>query len=515
MKIKRAIAIILTILLCFSLNACVKQSSTSKDNAGEKTSTSEQTSQDSTTKSEDNGKLFSEPFEVTMLYGDAAGWPYKDDWYVKKTVEEETGVTVEVILVDAAALNDRVKMYMASRDLPDFIAFIGSGGAAYGLQGDGPLVNISENLDKMPNFKKWHDSNPEKVNKYRLIDGNLYGLPRVGTGITNTRIYFYRDDILKKHNLEVPYTPQELYDVLKALKEAYPESYPLYIEYSHFAPAFDTASREYLDEKEQKLKFGPLDESFKELVLYLRKLYSEELMPPDTFSMSTKSWTDMMVQGKMLFTNHYIGRIEGLLSAGKELNPEYSLAYMPPINGKAAFSPTEYDIVTVTKVGRSEEKIEKLLKFQDWFYSDEAYELLSWGKEGVTYKVVDGKKQFIDTNYRAAYGIATRGWFGLIDQEAVMSTYPEVVKEAIKIQPQYELPENPRLYMPLSEQETEIHATIGNSITKYVSEQVALFVIGEKSLDEWDNFIETMKSMGVDQLMEAYNTAYDRLIGRK
>jgi len=511
MKIKRTIAIILIIGLCLSLIACTSQGTTSGDTAGSKTSTADQTSQASSAPSEVSGKLFEKPFEVTMLYGDATSWPFKEDWYVKKTIEEETGVTLKVTLVDATALSDRINMLMASGDLPDIISHIGMGKVReYALQG--PFVNIAENLDKMPNFKKWTENNQDKIIKYLVSDGSLYSLPNIGGGITNTRFWFYRDDIFGKYSLTAPKTPDELYDVLKVLKENNPESYPLnYREFPNLCPSWYTNSGVYYDEDGKQFKFGPIEDNYKELVVFLRKLYEEGLIPPDIYSMDSKAWTDMMVQGKSFITFDYIGRISGLLESGKQLNPDYSLKYMPPINERFPYSPVEYDCVTISKAGRNDEKINNLLKYADWFYSDDAYELLSWGKEGVTYEVVNGKKQFKDINYRAAYGIGNRGWFGVMDTDPVKSTYPEVVIFGLSEQPKYELPENPASYISLNEQELEVTATKGTSINKYVQQEVSQFVIGEKSMDEWDSFVNNIKSMGIDEVLKAYDTAYKRI----
>ena len=41
------------------------------------------------------------------------------------------------------------------------------------------------------------------------------------------RAWLYREDVFKMHNLKVPETFDELYDVCKKLKSIYPDSYPL------------------------------------------------------------------------------------------------------------------------------------------------------------------------------------------------------------------------------------------------------------------------------------------------
>ena len=52
-------------------------------------------------------------------------------------------------------------------------------------------------------------------------------------------------------------------------------------------------------------------------------------------------------------------------------------------------------------------------------------------------------------------------------------------------------------------------------ISTYAAEQIGKFLIGESSLDEnWDSFVSTIASMGIDQVVAAYESAGDRYFGR-
>ena len=42
------------------------------------------------------------------------------------------------------------------------------------------------------------------------------------------------------------------------------------------------------------------------------------------------------------------------------------------------------------------------------------------------------------------------------------------------------------------------------------SENSLKFVLGQKSLSEWDAYVATIKNMGVDELIQIYQTAYAR-----
>ena len=66
--------------------------------------------------------------------------------------------------------------------------------------------------------------------------------------------------------------------------------------------------------------------------------------------------------------------------------------------------------------------------------------------------------------------------------------------------------------------DTEETATVQRyytDISTYVAEQVGKFLIGEVDLEQnWDSFVETVESMGIDEVVDAYTTAGERYFGR-
>ena len=79
---------------------------------------------------------------------------------------------------------------------------------------------------------------------------------------------------------------------------------------------------------------------------------------------------------------------------------------------------------TISNTG-DEKRMANAAKFVDWFYSDEAMELVSWGKEGETYTVENGEKVYIlddtGTQVSSLYGFTTHGTFTRVDPKAVES----------------------------------------------------------------------------------------------
>ena len=40
------------------------------------------------------------------------------------------------------------------------------------------------------------------------------------------------------------------------------------------------------------------------------------------------------------------------------------------------------------------------------------------------------------------------------------------------------------------------------------------FIMGLESIDQYDNFVQVLKDQGIEEVMSAYQTAYDRYMSR-
>jgi putative aldouronate transport system substrate-binding protein len=66
----------------------------------------------------------------------------------------------------------------------------------------------------------------------------------------------------------------------------------------------------------------------------------------------------------------------------------------------------------------------------------------------------------------------------------------------------------------LTTEESEAYTPLYNDIDTYISETFLLFINGSKPLDEFDEFVEKIYSLGLDQCLEYEQAAYDRYLER-
>ena len=66
----------------------------------------------------------------------------------------------------------------------------------------------------------------------------------------------------------------------------------------------------------------------------------------------------------------------------------------------------------------------------------------------------------------------------------------------------------------LTTEESDIYTSTYNDINTYVSETVLLFINGDKPLDEFDEFVENIRNLGIQDCLDCQQAAYDRYLKR-
>lgn len=454
-----------------------------------------------------------DPTEISMLILSHASWPYDESWWIWDKIEEKTNVKLNVTALDISSFGEKFQLMVASGELPDIVSVDNPAAAnKYGLVG--AYVNIKDYLDKMPNLSKFIEKYPEYYELCIAHDGNVYALPVEGMGETNRRGWLYRKDILDKHNLAAPTTMEELYQVLKALKGLYPDSYPLSFrswanQLPLIAHQWGTRGDIYFDEENKEVKYGPIENEYRDMIEFLSKLYKERLIPQDFLSIDTKQWQDLMSSDTAFVTIDYLSRVDFFNVALRPDNPDYTIAYLAPPKGgengeqKLAFTA---EMLQSYAINAKSPNVDKIMEFIDYYYSEDAYETLSWGEEGVTYTVEDGEKKFIDVTetmeVRKKYGLSTYGTYLWFDYSSHESTFSDEAVAAYEEARKYE---NPQIILPAISEEAQDRLTLLKlNVDKAKEEALAKFIIGERSISEWDKYVEELKGWGLDEMLDIY-----------
>ena len=510
---KRIIALLLAGIMLFALTACNKD-----DGAGEA-----------------NNAPLTKDDVIDITITSHPSWPYVEDWKVWQYIEEGTGVTLNVTCIPGADAGTKYPLMFASPDtLSDVVSFTYKPDTERYVS-QGALVALDDMEQYMPNYKSWVESISDEeyenlVKTRKSADGKIYYAPVSGReSYQNVRAWLYRKDIFEKHNLAVPTTFDELYEVCKQLKAIYPDSYPYCLRQSFtnldvsgasWKPYWNTGF--YYDFNAEKWSFGATEETMRDVLEFYIKMVEEKLMPSDFMTINNTTWSELITTDRGFILPEYQTRIDFFNSIARPTNPEFDLhAMIPPVadpeNGVAMVNRYNVDPTGLTMTNTGDEKsMANAAKFIDWFYSDEGSELTSWGKEGDTYEIVNGKKRYITdeagTQANTLYGFNTYGTFLRMDPEAINAFESDDIAETRSLVIEHTLPyANPNITLAFNAEEQKVIDEYQTALSNYSQEMLTKFILKQEPISGFDAFVENLKSMHLDELLGAYESAYARV----
>ncbi len=513
---KKLLALVLAAIMCLALVACPAS------NGGGSVATTDPLTMDDTIQA----VIYSHP-----------SWPFQDSWKVVEYIKEGVGANIEFQAIPNAEIYTKYSVMFADPEsLPDTVPFDGkAGGDQHGA--DGSAIAFESVAEYMPNYTKWvaglsEDDYANFIQPRKSADGNIYYTPVMGRDTTEgVMCWMYRKDIFEKEGLTPPTTFDELYEVCKALKAKYPDSYPLCMRsgigmnLNVMSPSFDKDWRGmgfYYDETAEVWKFGVLEPAMKEFLEFALKMIDEGLLNPNFATVKAQEWQELISTDRGFITPEYQTRIDFFNSIAKDNNSPLRFAAMvPPVanaeKGAALVIRNSLDpygnIICNT---RDEGRIANTAKYLDWFYADDTVELVSWGKEGETFEVVDGKKQYITNGsnepIKTLYGFGVPQMFYRIDKEAIEATESEDIAAGREITLNTRTAQNPvTSYIAFNEEEQVIMADKRTAITNYVEEIITKILLKQLPLSAYDEIEENVKDMGLDEVFATYEAAHARI----
>ncbi len=519
---KRTLALILALVMLFALCACGKDKNYSKSDL----------------KVSDNipeGKEIPDDAHLKIIVASHASWPYRDDWKVWQYIKEEVGGNIEVTGIPSSDFGTKFQVMMANpKDLPDLGAFMSgvSNLASYAEQG--AFLALDDYPQYLPDYNKFWDSVPEHEqwmrDTRRNADGKVYYTPIYGMEREkNIRAWLYRKDIFEKHNLEVPTTTEELYQVAKQLKKLYPKSYPLCMRTglnninvigSTWKPGFYYTA--YYDFENKKWSYGVTEDVMYDIVAYFKRMVDEGLVPRDYLTIGTAAWEELVSTDRGFIMPEYQVRIDHFQPVARMSNPDFTLAVMAPPhadNGigvsmvnKYNNDPTGYAVFNTKREG----SIANSFRYINWMYTDEAEELVSWGREGETFKTQeDGTRKFlldegkVGETATTAYGFKSIGSYCRLDPKSLDATVSEEQAATTDFCLEHTFEHlNPASYLKFSVDDTEKISQYSTQISTFVEEQLQKFILGQRPLSEWDAFQKELQKYPIKDLLAIYEKAF-------
>lgn len=489
--------------------------------------------------------IVDDEIEMDFFAGHAA--TTADDWndvLILNEYEDMTNIDIEWEQVQTDGLEEKRNLALSSKTLPD--AFYGSYLPISDLQKYGKqetLIPLNDLIDEYaPNLKAIFEENPDIEKGVTFPDGNIYSLPTIYSPDFLSNLIgakpWINKEWLDELGMDNPETTDELYEYLKAVKETElngsgeNDEIPLgsvsMDRIIHWvAGAFGIGNKgnvlnPLMDEDPDTgdLRFYPTSDNYKEMLEYLNKLYSEELIEQSIYSLETDQFlangSDNLYGATQFFNpielfGEEVGQdfVGGKALEGPHGDKMYT-GVTSPVNELGSFAITsdnEHPAATV--------------RWMDYFYGDDGAKLFNMGVEGETYeetedgpelmdKITDSDEGLTTTQEMAKYLIAPGGGHpGIIKEEYFNGS--EVSEDDLEVADDLEsyLPEEIWPRFTYTEDESKELESL-EDISKYVDEMKDKFISGKESFSEWDKYLDELDKMGLDDFMEIQEEALER-----
>lgn len=537
-----------------ALSGCGTDSPAPGEAAGEKTETSrEAAAESSNLTAPGTFPIVRDKVTLKVLLLPAANVEdYKTNEFTK-WLEEKTNVHIEWEIAPISGAAEKLNLVLASGDYPDVIMNFNIAPTQqliYGQQGVFlPLNGLIEQYGV--ETKKMLQRYPDIHKAISTPDGTIYALPRINENyhdLMNQKMWIYTP-WLETLGLDMPTTTDEFYEVLKAFKTRDPNGngkadeiplggskeknfQPIRYLMNSFVFTNETTSNRMVFGQDGKIDVAYNKDGWKEGLLYMRKLYAEGLIAPDTFTQDINQLKQMAESEDAILGATSASIVQQFTNIGGKNNRWQDYKTVPPLKGPGGLQITPYNNYPFARgmfvITSAAKHPEVALRWADAMYNEE-FTLRSvhgvpgkdWGEAEPGEMGVNGKpakwKKLIP------FGIMqNQHWYQstttLQDIELRGSLYVDPAKDAenilwqetIKNYEQYRA--KPEEMVPpifFTEDQANELADIEKTVQDYVDQMTTKFLTGNTDINQqWDTYVRTLDTMGLQQMLSIYNDAY-------
>ncbi len=548
-NLKRVSALLLAMAMAAScLTACGgKSTETSNNDVVEDVATEDTATEDVATEE----VAYPLDTDVTVTYwaelngNVAANYNNMGDTEFGKKLQEETGVTIEFQHPAVGQTAEAFNLLLGKDELPDIIEYswLGYAGGPEKAIKDGVIIALNDVIDQYcPNLKAYLEANPEIDKMVKTDDGTYYCFPfiRGGDKLLTSMGPMLRGDWLEELELEVPTTIEEWETVLTAFKEEKGATAPFSYQWSSggltnnnpFAYAYGVTREFYLDDN-GKVVYGAVQDGYKEYLMTMNKWMSEGLLDLDLLALTADQVAAKITNGTAGASFAYCGSgLGNWTQAGQATDPNYVLVPAPYPSLVAGEKPemgqrdNNYLGTGSAAISTTCENVEIVARLLDYAYSEAGSTLYNFGTEGVSYTLVDGQPTYTDLLLKnpdglsAAQAIASyaracyNGPFVQAEEYAEQYYTTQEQKDAIVIWSDTNMAKHVLPPVTATPDESKETATYLADITTYRDQETIKFINGDRSFDEWDDYVATIESMGLAKVLELKEAALARYNSR-
>lgn len=481
---------------------------------------------------------------VTLTYAGIDNWyapaSYSQNLPVWQEIEERTGIKIKWEVMPASSYWNSINTRMASgMTLPDIIRV--NEPDLFRHASEGLLIPLDTLIDQYaPNIKKLFADEPQIKNLLTQADGKIYSATQIMTAAIEMEpwVLGIRKDWLDMMDLQLPETLYDWYNALKSFKKLDYSIIPMTTGvtnpeqarslYGLFGHAFGLNDMVFSEGwgvgADGKVSYTYIMPQYKDFLAYLNKLYEEGLI--DHQLVQGDQFTSLIVNNRVGAVAGYttaILRYDNLLKKSGVPDANYAFVLPPKGSNAEAVSVRRRSVSGAFSITKDCENQEAAIKWLDYIWaSEEGRRLQAFGIEGMTYTMEDGKPKLTDfvTNnpdrLDPVSALRSVGAFTALPDYRAVDFWEQIldpvqIEFANEIKPNY-VDKFPDLN-PTPDEEEKL-ASLMTDINIYIDEMYVRFIIGNESLENFDNYIQTLKEMGIKKVIEIKQAQYDRYMSQ-
>lgn len=451
-----------------------------------------------------------------------------------KVMEEKTNIHINWVYGNVSNYDELRAGQWQSKVKPDAFFLWNPTDEIVRYGQNGTIYELTDYIEQYaPNYSKILNEN-EEYKKIATFDGKMYSTLSINdVPRDQTFKQFINQTWLDNLNLSMPTNVDELYDVLKAFKEddpngnGIPDEIPLSSASLNQTRNFLMSAFGYvstgLEVENNQVIFVPKTSNYRAYLEYATRLYQEGLLDNNTFTMDER---DLAAKGNL------VGCFDGsaaYLIVGEKNDADYT-AISPltsSINQEKMWLGFNTVSPSAIMIPSSTPYVKEIVRWMDFLYSEEGIALQAFGEENVDYTWLDETKEHFvfnvpeGKNIEEFRGTLTPGvGLGVVtywSKDFVLKEVNEFtnrINQAVEAASYMDYLKIPMPELVFTKQETSQVAIIKTDLDIYMSSFEQKIISGREKLNDetWNAHLENLKKLKVEQLIEIYQTAYQRYL---
>jgi putative aldouronate transport system substrate-binding protein len=459
---------------------------------------------------------------------------------------KRTNVELSFITAASDVAVEKLMLLVSGGEYTDLIANISTaykGGADVAIT-DGIIVELSDVIaEYMPNYDALRRSNDEYYYNTISDSGNIgmiYTMTAENYPVTLGPVI--RQDWLDALKFDAPVTYDDYYNVLTAFNSEYgatlwlpsaciPDGNYLAAGYGIAAYIGQNASQQSFYQKDGEVHWGPAEDEALEFLTMMNKWYSEGLIYKDFFTVTAPFLIDTapVLNGEVGLWYSVTGLLGPHAKMGEDLDPDFNVM---PIQD-AVMNEGDVNHLRISNalvegngvsISTQCENVDIAARLLDYLYSDEGMLLSNYGIEGTTFEYDDdGKPCLTELMVKNPDGLnmnqtsalyCNNLHLGYVDWSKSITGYTDAQMATIDVwlasDNDYGYPSG----VTLTDEESEKLSQLYSDIQLYAQTTMVEFIVGEKPLDEFDEYVEQLISMGIEECISIKQSGLDRYNAR-